>query len=40
MAIRSHLLASWDLEEVEKKRKEKIVADNGLVDKLAVPVPV
>lgn len=29
--------ANWDLEEVEKKYKDKIVAGNGLVEKLALP---
>ena len=28
---------NWDLEEVEKKWREKIVAGNELVEKLAVP---
>jgi hypothetical protein len=30
--------ATWDLGEVERDWKEKIVAQNGLVNKLSIPV--
>jgi hypothetical protein len=29
--------ATWDLGEVEREWKEKIVAQNGLVNKLSIP---
>jgi hypothetical protein len=30
--------STWDLGEVEREWKEKIVAQNGLVNKLSIPV--
>ena len=33
-----YVSATWDLGEVEREWKEKIVAQNGLVNKLSVPV--
>lgn len=32
-----YVSATWDLAEVEKDWKEKIVAQNGLVSKLSIP---
>ncbi|VDB95506.1 unnamed protein product [Peniophora sp. CBMAI 1063] len=32
-----YVSVNWDLEEIEKKYKDKIVADNALVGKLALP---
>ena len=32
-----YVSATWDLGEVERDWKEKIVAQNGLVNKLAIP---
>ena len=32
-----YVSANWDLGEVERDWKEKIVAQNGLVNKLAIP---
>ena len=33
-----YVSATWDLGEVERDWKEKIVAQNGLVNKLSIPV--
>jgi hypothetical protein len=33
-----YVSATWDLGEVERDWKEKIVAQNGLVSKLSIPV--
>ena len=33
-----YISATWDLGEVERDWKEKIVAQNGLVNKLSIPV--
>ena len=33
-----YVSASWDLDEVERDWKERIVAQNGLVNKLYIPV--
>jgi hypothetical protein len=32
-----YICATWDLDEVERDWKEKIVAQNSLVNKLAIP---
>lgn len=32
-----YVSVNWDLEEVEKKYKDKIIAGNALVEKLALP---
>jgi hypothetical protein len=33
-----YVSAQWDLGEVERDWKEKIIAENGLVSKLSIPV--
>jgi len=33
-----YVSATWDLGEVERDWKEKVVAQNGLVSKLSIPV--
>lgn len=33
-----YVSSTWDLGEVEREWKEKIVAQNGLVNKLSIPV--
>ena len=35
--VHRYLSSNWDLEEVEKDWKDKIVAGNGLVSKLSIP---
>ena len=32
-----YVSATWDLGEVEREWKEKIIAQNGLVNKLSIP---
>ena len=32
-----YVSVNWDLEEVERKLKDKIVAGNALVEKLSIP---
>ena len=35
--LRRYLSANWELEEVEREWKEKILEQNGLVNKLCIP---